>query len=135
MPDPSKRMSWNRGADTWRRSHYLQVQAGRVDAGQVTGEVGLVPENYLQLLHPDTALAAEVEGIDDENGERPPDFVVPQAIESAIAEEEISPLDPLPDKSSSAKRQSLSVASVESNGVAAEEDTVVSVDANQALKP
>ncbi|KAM0788646.1 hypothetical protein ACM66B_002748 [Microbotryomycetes sp. NB124-2] len=28
------------------------VQAGRIQNGQVTGEIGLVPENYLQLLDP-----------------------------------------------------------------------------------
>lgn len=30
-----------------------QVQAGRIVAGEITGEIGLVPENYLVLLERD----------------------------------------------------------------------------------
>jgi hypothetical protein len=39
------------------------VQAGRVEDGQITGEVGLVPENYLQLLDLHEGLL-EVDGDD-----------------------------------------------------------------------
>lgn len=47
-----------------------QVQAGRVHDGQITGEVGLVPENYLTLIESEegraAGAAAAEEGVEQE---------------------------------------------------------------------
>lgn len=42
------------GTDASASRAWLQVQAGRIVSSQLTGEVGLVPENYLELVeaHP-----------------------------------------------------------------------------------
>jgi len=38
-----------------------QVQAGRIVDSRLTGEVGLVPENYLELVEPNPQVEAEPE--------------------------------------------------------------------------
>lgn len=82
------------------------VQAGRVDSGVVTGEIGLVPENYLQFIDTvDLSSVGAADGSDEQVNEATKQAAAAHADEPTLVEppKEMEPSDLTTGQSSAAQ--------------------------------